>query len=57
MTGMQMQSIMERRSDLGSSNQDQSEQDDGFDYNERVIRQQKPQKHALVHIKKRETSE
>ena len=56
-TGMQMQSIMEKRSDLGSSNQDESEQDDGFDYQERVIRQPKIKRTDLVHFNQKQTSE
>ena len=50
MTGMQMQSIMEKRSDLGSSNQDDISEQDGFDYHERVIRQQKPKKIDMAHF-------
>ena len=52
-----MQSIMEKRSDLGSSNQDDISEQESFDYQERVIRQPKIKRHDLVHFKKKDKSE
>ena len=48
---------MEKYSDVGSSNQDDISQQEGFDYQEFVMKAPKIKRTDLVHFKKKDTSE